>query len=160
MWKEGSKVIFQVYVVERNEVAITNAAVELNETGLKTAAPASLGSSSITVSGFGSSAIFSSIASSMADETSRKAQVSKIGAIYQFDLTNAAGAKSSWTIDLKTLGTVSGGPSSAKPDLIVSVSDEDFQAIASGKMQAQKAFMSGKIKVKGNMSLAMKLDVI
>lgn len=30
MWKEGNKVIFQTRVVERNEIAIAAAAVELN----------------------------------------------------------------------------------------------------------------------------------
>ena len=35
---------------------------------------------------------------------------------------------------------------------------EDWVAIATGKMNATSAFMQGKIKVKGDMSMAMKLQ--
>ena len=36
--------------------------------------------------------------------------------------------------------------------------DKDFMQIAEGKMKPQMAFMRGKLKIKGSMGLAMKLQ--
>lgn len=52
------------------------------------------------------------------------------------------------------------GPAKPKADVTISLSDETFQALADGKLNGQKAFMSGKLKVKGNIMLATKLDTV
>lgn len=44
-----------------------------------------------------------------------------------------------------------------KPDVIFTTSGKDWIAIAEGKLDSMKAFMSGKLKVKGDMMLAMKV---
>ncbi len=49
--------------------------------------------------------------------------------------------------------------SSEKADCIIAISDDDYVALMSGKLNAQSAFMQGKIKIQGNMMLAMKLQV-
>ena len=43
-------------------------------------------------------------------------------------------------------------------DCTVSVSQEDFIKLISGQLNPMMAFMSGKIKVTGDMSVAMKLQ--
>jgi putative sterol carrier protein len=48
----------------------------------------------------------------------------------------------------------------APTDCTVKVSMADFTEIASGKQNAQMAFMMGKLKVEGDMSVAMKLGSI
>ena len=44
--------------------------------------------------------------------------------------------------------------------MTVVVNDEDFLQIAGGKLNPQKGFMAGKIKIKGNMALASKLQQV
>jgi len=45
-----------------------------------------------------------------------------------------------------------------KPDITFTVSDKDWIAITEGKLDAMNAFMTGKLKVSGDMMLAMKLQ--
>jgi hypothetical protein len=84
--------------------------------------------------------------------------VSKIGAVYQFDISGPGGGR--WSVDC----TAPGGkvqPGSA-PDArcTVAATDLDFLAIVNGRLNAQMAFMSGKLKIQGDMGLAMKLQQI
>ena len=43
-------------------------------------------------------------------------------------------------------------------DLTVTMRDGDFMDIAAGKLKPQTAFMRGRLKIKGSMGLAMKLQ--
>ena len=45
-----------------------------------------------------------------------------------------------------------------KPDVTFTVSGKDWAAIAEGKLDGMKAFMTGKLKVTGDMMLAMKMS--
>jgi len=45
-----------------------------------------------------------------------------------------------------------------KPTATMSIKSSDFILLATGKMDGMKAFMTGKLKVKGDMSLVMKLQ--
>lgn len=53
-------------------------------------------------------------------------------------------------------------PSTWSDSLTVTLllSDEEFQKLIDGKANAQKLFMSGKLKIKGDMMKATKLDPI
>ena len=46
---------------------------------------------------------------------------------------------------------------SANPDVTLQMEDQDLMDLMSGALNAQKAFFQGKLKIKGNMALAMKL---
>lgn len=81
--------------------------------------------------------------------------VRKFNGIVQFNVTGAGG----WNLDLKN-GTGSLSKGEGKSDIAVTISDKDFLQLVAGKLNAQQAFMKGKIKVKGNMGLAMKLNTV
>jgi hypothetical protein len=65
-----------------------------------------------------------------------------------------------WSLEFKNVGIVKKGASDAKPDAVLTLSDDVFVDMVNGKMNGQKAFMGGKLKIKGNMMLATKLDTI
>jgi len=88
-----------------------------------------------------------------------KPELSKaVNSIYEFNITGEnAGV---WTVDLtKEPGTVAPG-SSGNAKCTVTCAGSDFMNVISGKMNPQMAFMSGKLKIKGDMGLAMKLQKI
>jgi putative sterol carrier protein len=84
--------------------------------------------------------------------------VAKIGAIYQFNISGPNGGQ--WAVDCTAPGgaVVAGQAAGAK--CTVSCADADFLNIVNGKLNAQMAFMSGKLKIQGDMGLAMKLQQI
>jgi len=128
------------------------------------AASANGSSSNLEVAGFESSAVLKQIADGLTvlSSADRKSQVQKIKAIFQFNVKNGDGTVQTWTLDLKngegevTKGTFEG----KKPDIQIDVADADLVALSQGKLNGQKAFMQGKLKVKGNMMLATKLDTV
>ena len=44
-----------------------------------------------------------------------------------------------------------------KPDVTITMKDEDFVALAYGNLDPMQAFMGGKLKISDNMMLAQKL---
>ena len=87
-------------------------------------------------------------------------KASSINASYLFDIGGDDGGK--WLVDLTGDGNwVTDGASDPEANCTVTVkSAEDWVGIATGKINPTMAFMQGKIKVKGDMSLAMKLQAL
>jgi len=93
------------------------------------------------------------------DEKARSDQINKVNGIFQLR-AKKDGKEAVWTIDLKKDGKVSKGVVGSKPDVIISASDDIFIQISQGKLSGQKAFMTGKLKAKGNIMLATKMEGI
>ncbi|KAJ7158845.1 SCP2 sterol-binding domain-containing protein [Mycena filopes] len=116
--------------------------------------------SDIEVPGFQASKLISQISEGFAklSESEKAAQIKKTNGIFQLDVKNEAKEVQSWTIDMKKTGTVYKGAAKPKPDVTIILDDSTLMDLASGKLNGQKAFMTGKLKTKGNMMLATKLD--
>jgi len=118
--------------------------------------------SDITEAGFKAGDKLAVIAKSFEgfSEAEKKAQIKKVNGIIEFQIKNAAGKEVTWTIDLKNTGTVYKGKAKPKADVTIIVGDDTFVEMADGKLDGQKAFMTGKLKTKGNMMLATKLGPV
>lgn len=79
-----------------------------------------------------------------------------INAVYQFNITGEHGG--TWTVDCTAPEAKSGATSN--PGCTITISARDFVDLFQGKLNGQLAFMSGKLKVGGNMALAMKLQQV
>ncbi|KAF7727638.1 hypothetical protein EC973_007296 [Apophysomyces ossiformis] len=84
--------------------------------------------------------------------------IKQVNGVFQFVIKNDEGKEEIFTVDCKKEGAVVRGKGKQKADAILSLKDADFVALATGKLNGQKAFMSGKLKIKGQIMLAMKLD--
>ena len=74
---------------------------------------------------------------------------------YVFDIEGAG----TWTVAIADGKiTVTDGASDA--DCTFSATEETFEKIASGEQNATTAYMTGKLKIKGDMGAAMKLQKI
>ncbi len=63
-----------------------------------------------------------------------------------------------WTVDIHNQQLNIKGEAVPNPDITITMKDGDFVNFINKKLSGQMAFMTGKLKVKGNMQLAMKLN--
>jgi sterol carrier protein 2 len=106
--------------------------------------------------GFKCGPVFKMLAAAL--ENDGPALVKRINGIYSFNVSGGPGGKeASWIVDVKNgNGAVQFGGKTT-PDVTLSMNDQDLMDLMSGTLNAQKAFFQGKLKIKGNMALAMKL---
>ncbi|KAG5985746.1 hypothetical protein E4U43_005904 [Claviceps pusilla] len=108
---------------------------------------------------FPSSSAFDVIDSVLSgSEAERKDAIKQANGVFAFTIKNKAGETKSWHVDLKESGRVGDGV--GKPTVTLMLSDEDFGKLVEGQANPQRLFMSGKLKVKGDIMKATKLDPI
>ncbi len=84
---------------------------------------------------------------------SKPEKAAGLNATYQFDLTGE-----SWTLKIADgAATVSPGAAQS-PNTTLIASTDDWMNIATGKLNPVQAFTQQRLKVKGDMGLAMKLQ--
>lgn len=78
-----------------------------------------------------------------------------LNACYLFDISGNSGGQ--WSLNIKN-GTCELGGKVDNPSVKISITDKDWLEIYKGNMNSQMAFMMGKLRVEGDMSLALKLQ--
>lgn len=84
-------------------------------------------------------------------------KATSINAVFQFDL-----GEETWTLDLREgaiNNRVLSGPAES-PTVTITMTPVTWTGIFTGAVEPMSAFMTGKIKVKGDISKAMKLQSI
>jgi len=77
-------------------------------------------------------------------------------ATYQFDLSGDNGGK--WHVIIADgTCTVKDGPAAA-PSITITMTAQDYVDMTSGKLNGQVAFMSGKLRIAGDMGLALRMQ--
>jgi putative sterol carrier protein len=105
------------------------------------------------------------------------ADVAQTNGVFELRLKSGGGQEGVWTIDMKKDGRVYAGAAKPKADVTLLMDDGVFMQMAAGEVRAaffscvwdsadtvqldgQKAYLSGKLKTKGNMMLATKLTAV
>lgn len=79
-----------------------------------------------------------------------------LDAVYQFDLSGDGGGK--WHVIIKSeTCEVKEGPA-ASPSITISMAAQDYVDMTTGKLNGQVAFMSGKLRIAGDMGLALRMQ--
>jgi len=88
----------------------------------------------------------------------QKGAAAGLNAVFQFDITGDGGGR--WYAEIRggELSVVEG--ERPNPDVLLTASAADYLAVSEGRMGNMAAFASGKVKVKGNLGLAMKMPSI
>jgi putative sterol carrier protein len=91
-------------------------------------------------------------------ETFQPEAAAGVNEVFQFDITGEGGGK--WYAEVKDgeLEVVEG--QHAEPSLTITMAAQDYLAMVEGKLHGQVAFMTGKLKLKGDFALAVKMNKI
>ena len=85
-------------------------------------------------------------------------KVAGLNATFQFDITGDGGGQ--WNVKLAD-GQVEIAEGTAEDaSITMTAAVEDWLKIVSGELGGQAAFLTGKLKIKGDMTLAMKLQSV
>jgi putative sterol carrier protein len=84
-----------------------------------------------------------------------KDKIVGMNCIYQFNIEGDEGGK--WNVKVAD-GEASVAEGAAdSPSITLTMTAENFIALVTGKLNGQTAFLTGKLKIQGDMTLAMKL---
>jgi len=99
-------------------------------------------------------AVFDKLAGLMNEEL-----VSKVKAVYTFKVTGSD--EGTWHLDLKNSpGCSKAGEPAAAADVTFTCTDANFHKLFEGKLNPTSAFMTGKLKMEGNLGKALALEKV
>lgn len=83
-------------------------------------------------------------------------KIQGVNGVMLFDLSGEGGGK--WTLTLKDNGAKLEDGETTSPNVTFKMAAQDLVAISNGTLNPVSAFMQGKVKVSGDMTLAMRLQ--
>ncbi|KAM4826348.1 LOW QUALITY PROTEIN: stomatin-like protein 1 [Thomomys bottae] len=90
-----------------------------------------------------------------------EALVSQVGACYQFNVILPDGNQSTYFLDLTAgRGSAGRGMPAGIPDVVVEMAEADLRALLSRELRPLGAYMNGRLKVKGDLAVVMKLEAV
>lgn len=116
--------------------------------------------SDLSKEGFNGSELFNFMRDIVdSDEKLKQDSIKKVNSMVLLTLRNKERKQQSWLMDFKKEGKVSkvDGPA-PKTNIAITMSDADFVKLVDSKVNAQKLFMSGKLKVKGDIMKAASIE--
>lgn len=172
MWREGNRIHLQVQCKESEKMIITGAyadlseVVELSPTRVPTSItdPANPSSSELAFDMDDANMLLTDVVFeeigrriSMAPELSKK-----VNGIFTFVIVKDRQEVKIWTMDMKaTPGKLYQGHSQGSPaDCVIRITDADMTALAVGELDPVRAFMTGKLKIKGNLMATQRLQAL
>ena len=91
------------------------------------------------------------------DSTGNPQLADQVGAIYKFVVEGDGGG--TWRVDLTSSpGSVTAGDGEA--NCTIALQTQDLLDVLNGVLNAQMAFMGGKLRIEGDMALALKLGAL
>ncbi len=79
-----------------------------------------------------------------------------LNAVYQFDLSGEGGGK--WQVMIKDQTVEVKEGQHPSPNITISMTAQDYLDMVAGKLNGQVAFMSGKLRIAGDMGLALRMQ--
>uniref|UniRef100_A0AAY4DML9 SCP2 domain-containing protein n=1 Tax=Denticeps clupeoides TaxID=299321 RepID=A0AAY4DML9_9TELE len=106
---------------------------------------------------FKAHAVFQEIAKKL--EENGEQFVKKIGGVFAFKVKDGPdGKEATWIVDVKNGKGCVHNDTAKNADCTIAMTDADLLTLMMGKMNPQTAFFQGKLKITGNMGMAMKLQ--
>ena len=90
--------------------------------------------------------------------TAKGARLDNSQGVYQFNLTGEDAGNWYVSVGEGTVAVVEGSADAA--GVTITMQAADFKALAAGSLNPMSAFMSGKLSVAGDMSMALKLQTL
>lgn len=81
-----------------------------------------------------------------------------VQAVFQFDLTGPGGAAYHVAVDGPTIAVAEGFHTA--PTVTFKMAADDYLKLSNGKMNGHLAFATGKMKISGNMMVAIKMQAL
>ena len=85
-------------------------------------------------------------------------KIQGMNAVYQFNISGDDGGE--WNVSVADGSLTVGEGTIDSPSITLTIDAQNFADLIAGKLNGQTAFLTGKLKIQGDMTLAMKLQSV